>query len=69
MTQQFTCNCCGQPAQAQEQHTIPGRAPLIQVECKQPGCDNEYWTYTWRDGDDNTQVLSRYTPIQQEDHS
>lgn len=64
---EFTCNCCHQRTQAQEQPSmIPDRAPLVQVECLTDGCANQYWTYTWQAGGDNAQVLSRYTPIQQE---
>jgi hypothetical protein len=60
----FVCNCCGRIAQAQTQPVlVPGRAPLIQVECKTVGCHNENWTYTYRDGEDNEQVLSLYTPV------
>lgn len=60
----FICNCCGRIAQAQEQPTlIPGRAPLTQVECKTEGCNNENWTYTYRAGDDNSQLTDLYTPV------
>lgn len=65
---QFICKCCQQPVRAREQFTIPGRAPLIQVECITDGCANKDWTYTYREGDaeSNAQVLERYTPIEKE---
>lgn len=65
----FICNCCGRIARSQEQHTIPGRAPLTQVECITPNCKNNHWTYSWRAGDDESsaQVLDRYTPIEMTD--
>ena len=61
MTPTFICNCCGQLARAREQVLIPGRAPLIQVECTQDGCANKDWTYSYREGGDNAQVFTRYT--------
>lgn len=65
MIQQFTCNCCGNPARAREQASWRADLPpLTQVECITPNCANKDWTYTWRAGGDNAQVLSRYTPVE-----
>lgn len=60
----FICNCCGKISRSQVQPAlVAGRAPLIQVECLTVGCNNHYMTYTFRDGEDNAQVLDLYTPI------
>ncbi len=60
----FICNCCGRIAQAQVQPSlIAGRPTLTQVECKTVGCNNENWTYTYRTGDDNEQLLDLYSPV------
>lgn len=64
MTTLFVCNCCGKIAQSQIQPAlVPGRAPLIQVECLTQGCNNHYMTYTYREGDDNSQLTNLYTPV------
>ena len=61
----FICNCCGRIAQSQIQPAlVAGRAPLIQVECLTVGCNNRYMTYTFRAGDDNSQLTDLYTPVQ-----
>ena len=60
----FVCNCCGRIAKSQTQPSIiPGRAALIQIECKTAHCHNENWTYTFRAGDDNEQCVALYTPV------
>lgn len=60
----FLCNCCGKLARAQTQVSIiPGRAPLTQVECVTEGCNNNFMTYTYREGDDNSQLTDLYTPV------
>lgn len=60
----FVCNCCGKPAHAVTQpQLVASRPPLIQIECLTEGCRNNYWTYTYRAGDDNAQALDRYTPV------
>lgn len=60
----FICNCCGRIAQARPQpQLVNTRPPLIQVECKTAGCNNENWTYTYREGDDNSQLTNLYTPV------
>lgn len=62
----FVCNCCGHIARSRQQPTIvPNRPPVIQVECTTDGCRNKDWTYSYRDGDaqSNAQVLERYTPV------
>lgn len=64
MTTLFICNCCGKIAQAQTQPVlVPGRAPLIQVECLTVGCNNRYMTYAWKQGDNNEQLTNLYTPV------
>lgn len=71
MSQQITlfiCNCCQKPAHAVMQDTNHPKAtfrkpPTIQVECLTEGCENNYWTYSFREGEDNEQVTNRYTPV------
>ena len=52
MTLKFTCKVCGKPAQQTPQGSlIPGRAPIIQVDCRTPGCKNHLMTAYYREGD------------------
>lgn len=60
----FICNCCGRIAQSQTQpQLVTARPPLTQVECLTEGCDNHYMTYSYRAGDDNSQLTNLYTPV------
>lgn len=61
----FVCNCCGKVAQARPQPVlVPGSVPITQVECITEGCKNHYWTYSYREGEDNSQTTNLYTPMQ-----
>lgn len=63
----FVCACCGKVALAQSQPTlVPGREPIIQVECHELHCDNHMQTASYRKSDAEAyeQAIMRYTPVE-----